>query len=72
MKHVTGMCGIGNFMGHWRLRDSASCTRYADFEEASQVLTGKCCESSTVWEKALQPHPFFLKGLFSEQSRVRW
>ncbi len=53
-KHTVGMCGVGKFMHLWKERDSPSCPRCGQFEDAAHVWVCSGCNSSDIWNNSLK------------------
>jgi hypothetical protein len=52
-KHVSGMCGVGKFMHRWRKRDTDTCPRCTEMEDAHHVYLCKGIGTQDAWNEAL-------------------
>jgi hypothetical protein len=52
-KHVSGMCGVVEFMQRWRKWESPNCPRCGLFEDAQHVWRCKGLGTEEIWNKAV-------------------
>ncbi len=53
-KHATGMCGVGKFMLRWKERDTDSCPRCGEREDAKHVWHCPSRNNLQIWSKELE------------------